>query len=194
MDGLKQVTKRRQRSFFATNCFAVYLVNPFFRPTLLDHYLLSVHDQRTESWCLMGKVTDRREQMIEAAAVNKDWDTVERLLDQELNNAERRDRYHHKRSLEFNISKNGRRTELHDVVKDKAKNPEEALIKNELDIAIEDAKKQLSPIDRQIFELKVEEDKSYSAIARIVGRSDKTVKSHYFKAISTLRFLLTDYQ
>lgn len=142
----------------------------------------------------MGKVTDRREQMIEAAAANKDWDTVVRLLDQELNNAERRDRYHHKRSFEFNISKNGRRTELHDVVKDKAKNPEEVLITNELAFAIEDAKKQLSPIDRQIFELKVEEGKSYSAIARIVGISDKTVKSHYIRAKTTLRFLLADYQ
>ncbi|MGT2625303.1 RNA polymerase sigma factor [Streptococcus thoraltensis] len=49
-------------------------------------------------------------------------------------------------------------------------------------------------MDRQIFELKVEEGKSYSAIARIIGISDKTVKSHYIRAKTTLRFLLADYQ
>ena len=66
---------------------------------------------------MSNKVTERRERKIGEAVEAKNWDEVSRLLQQEQSNAERRDRYHHKRSLEESVSRNeGKRRERYEVV------------------------------------------------------------------------------
>mgnify|MGYP000970057069 CR=1 FL=1 len=86
---------------------------------------------------MSNKVKERRERKIKEAIKAKNWDEVTRLLQQEQSNAERRDRYHQKRSMEESISRNdGKRRERYEVVASSDLNPEEALILEELRQAI----------------------------------------------------------
>lgn len=148
----------------------------------------------------MGKVKERREYNIQIALKEGNWNRITHLLQQEQMNAERRDRYHHKRSLEENISRHdGKQRERHDLVACKTLTPEEALIERERNQAIREAKEVLSPLDRKIVELVAEKGWSYKKTARYISENDKkmsdmTVKSHYLKAIKTLATLLDDYR
>lgn len=146
------------------------------------------------------KVFERREQKIEEAAKNNNWDEVSRLLQQEQSNAERRDRYHHKKSLEENISRNyGKQRERHEIVASSDLNPQEVLEKKETEQAVNKAKEILEPIDREIVEMVAEQGCSYKETARCISEhykkmSDVTVKSHYLKSIRKLAPLLEDYR
>ncbi|MGT2666453.1 RNA polymerase sigma factor [Streptococcus rifensis] len=145
------------------------------------------------------KVAERRERRIEEAAKASDWKEVTHLLEQEQRNAERRDRYHNKRSLEENIYlNNGKQRERHELVASSSLNPEEALTLKELKQDIQKAKETLSPIDRDIVEMIAEQRLSYRATARYISEhhqkmSDLTVKSRYLKALKKLTPLLADY-
>jgi hypothetical protein len=149
---------------------------------------------------MSNKVKERRDAKIAKAVEAKNWDEVIRLLQQEQSNAERRDRYHHKRSLEESVSRNdGKRRERYEVVASSDLNPEEALILEELRQAIREAKASLSEIDRKIVEMIAEQGSSYKETARYISEhykkmSDVTVKSHYFKALEKLASLLEDYR
>ncbi|ALF28547.1 MULTISPECIES: RNA polymerase sigma factor [Streptococcus] len=148
---------------------------------------------------MSNKVKERRDAKIAKAVEAKNWDEVSRLLQQEQSNAERRDRYHHKRSLEESVSRNeGKRRERYEVVASSDLNPEEALILEELRQAIREAKASLSEIDRKIVEMIAEQGSSYKETARYVTEhykkmSDVTVKSHYCKALKKLAPLLKTY-
>ena len=101
---------------------------------------------------------------------------------------ERRDRYHHKRSMEEYISRNdGKRRERYEVVASSDLNPEEALIREELKQAIHKAKASLSAIDSKIVEMARYITEHYKKM------SDVTVKSHYCKALKKLAPLLKAY-
>ncbi len=149
---------------------------------------------------MSNKVKERRDAKIAKAVEAKNWDEVSRLLQQEQSNAERRDRYHHKRSLEESVSRNeGKRRERYEVVASSDLNPEEALILEELRQAIREAKASLSEIDRKIVEMIAEQGSSYKETARYVTEhykkmSDVTVKSHYCKALKKLAPLLKTYR
>ena len=149
---------------------------------------------------MSNKVKERRERKIKEAIKAKNWDEVTRLLQQEQSNAERRDRYHHKRSMEEYISRNdGKRRERYEVVASSDLNPEEALALKELRQAIREAKASLSEIDSKIVEMVAEQGCSYKATARYISEhykkmSDITVRSHYFKALEKLASLLEDYR
>lgn len=149
---------------------------------------------------MSNKVKERRDAKIAKAVEAKNWDEVSRLLQQEQSNAERRDRYHHKRSLEESLSRNdGKRHERYEVVASSDLNPEEALILEELRQAIREAKASLSAIDSKIVEMVAEQGCSYKATARYISEhykkmSDVTVKSHYSKALEKLASLLEDYR
>ncbi|WP_455442896.1 RNA polymerase sigma factor [Streptococcus parasanguinis] len=149
---------------------------------------------------MSNKVQERRERKIAKAVEAKDWKTVVHLLQQEQSNAERRDRYHQKRSMEESISRNdGKRRERCEVVASSDLNPEEALILKELQRAIYEAKETLSVIDRKIVEMIAEHGSSYKETARYVSEhykkmSDVAVKSHYFKSLGKLASLLEDYR
>ncbi|MFS9032992.1 RNA polymerase sigma factor [Streptococcus anginosus] len=148
---------------------------------------------------MSNKVKERRDAKIAKAVEAKNWDEVSRLLQQEQSNAERRDRYHHKRSLEESVSRNeGKRRERYEVVASSDLNPEEALILEELRQAIREAKASLSEIDHKIVEMIAEQGSSYKETARYVTEhykkmSDVTVKSHYCKALKKLAPLLKTY-
>ena len=149
---------------------------------------------------MSNKVKERRDAKIAKAVEAKNWDEVSRLLQQEQSNAERRDRYHHKRSLEESVSRNeGKRRERYEVVASSDLNPEEALILEELRQAIREAKASLSEIDHKIVEMIAEQGSSYKETARYVTEhykkmSDVTVKSHYCKALKKLAPLLKAYR
>lgn len=148
---------------------------------------------------MSNKVKEHRDAKIAKAVEAKNWDEVSRLLQQEQSNAERRDRYHHKRSLEESVSRNeGKRRERYEVVASSDLNPEEALILEELRQAIREAKASLSEIDHKIVEMIAEQGSSYKETARYVTEhykkmSDVTVKSHYCKALKKLAPLLKTY-
>ena len=119
---------------------------------------------------MSNKVKERRDAKIAKAVEAKNWDEVSRLLQQEQSNAERRDRYHHKRSLEESVSRNdGKRRERYEVVASPDLNPEEALILEELRQAIREAKASLSEIDSKIVEMVAEQGCSYKATARYIS-------------------------
>ena len=149
---------------------------------------------------MSNKVQERRERKIKEAIKAKNWNEVTRLLQQEQSNAERRDRYHHKRSMEENIARNdGKRRERYEVVASSDLNPEEALIREELKQAIHKAKASLSAIDSKIVEMIAEQGSSYKETARYITEhykkmSDVTVKSHYCKALKKLAPLLKAYR
>lgn len=139
---------------------------------------------RTERNDMSNKVKERREAKIAKAVEAENWKEVDRLLQQEQSNAERRDRYHHKKSLEENISRNyGKQRERHEIVASSDLTPEEAL----------------TILDRKIVEMVAEQGCSYKETARCISEhykkmSDVTVKSHYLKAIRKLAPLLEDYR
>lgn len=149
---------------------------------------------------MSNKVTERRERKIEKAVETGNWKEVDRLLQQEQSNAERRDRYHHKRSLEENTSRNtGKQRERHEILASSDPNPEEALTLKELKQNIHKAKETLTPIDREIVEMVAEQGCSYKETSRYISEhykkmSDVTVKSHYLKALKKLAPLLADYR
>ncbi|HEQ0480920.1 Sigma-70, region 4 [Streptococcus pyogenes] len=149
---------------------------------------------------MSNKVKERRERKIEKAVESKDWKSVTHLLQQEQGNAERRDRYHRKRSLEENVSLSGnKQRERHEVVASPDLNPQEALGKKETEQAVNKAKEILEPVDRKIVEMVAEQGCSYKKTARYISEhyqkmSDVTVKSHYLKALRKLAFLLEDYR
>lgn len=155
---------------------------------------------RTERNDMSNKVKERREAKIAKAVEAENWKEVDRLLQQEQNNAERRDRYHHKKSLEENISRNyGKQRERHEIVASSDLTPEEALSLKELTQDIQKAKEALTILDRKIVEMVAEQGCSYKETARCISEhykkmSDVTVKSHYLKAIRKLAPLLEDYR
>ena len=149
---------------------------------------------------MSNKIKERRERKITKAIEAENWEEVDYLLQQAQSNAERRDRYHHKRSLEESVSRNdGKRRERYEVVASSDLNPEEALTLKELRQDIRKAKETLAPIDREIVEMVAEQGCSYKATARYISEhykkmSDVTVKSHYSKALEKLASLLEDYR
>ena len=95
------------------------------------------------------KVTDKRNKKIDEAVSNNDWNEVLRLMDQPFQNAERRDRYHSKQSLDKNISKDARRTELYEIITN-VPSSETQLLEKELIMHCDSALQQLSFVDRTI--------------------------------------------
>ncbi|MFS1663236.1 RNA polymerase sigma factor [Streptococcus sp. zg-JUN1979] len=147
-----------------------------------------------------NKVIERRERKIREAVNAQNWKEVSRLLQQEESNAERRDRYHHKRSLEENTSRrDGKRRERHEVIASPDLNPEKALEAKELKQDIQKAKEALTIIDCEIVEMVAEQGCSYKETSRYISEhykkmSDVTVKSHYLKALKKLAISLEDYR
>lgn len=155
---------------------------------------------RTERGFMTKKTKESRMHKINKAVKANDWNEVSRLLQQEQNNAERRDRYYHKQSLDENVSYNdGKQRERYEMIASSDLTPEEALYQKELHKAKDKAKEKLSLIDRVIVEMVAEQEASYSATARHISKcykkmSDVTVKAHYVKALKKLASLLEDYR
>lgn len=149
---------------------------------------------------MSNKVKERRELKIEEAVKAGDWNEVSRLLQQEQSNAERRDRYHHKRSMEEHVSrKDTKQRERHEFVASSDLTPEEALLQKERAEMIKSVKdKILTPRERDIVEMIAEHQLSKKETARHISKkygktTDVTINSHYNKAINKLKQALEGY-
>lgn len=145
------------------------------------------------------KIIQRRERKIQEAVQADDWSALDLLLQQELSNAERRDRYHNRRIKDGTIAtKKAKQNVRFDTMPSTALSPEEALILKELKLDIAKAKASLTPLDRDIVEMIAEQGLSYRETARRISAihgkvSDITVKNHYIKTCDKLASYLQEY-
>ena len=80
----------------------------------------------------MSKVEDKRDDLIEQAAKHEDWDEVLRLLDQPLDNLERKDRAYGLLSTNWKIgTTDNLKIELEDTIPDSSLDPLETLLQIE---------------------------------------------------------------
>ena len=125
----------------------------------------------------------------------KNWDKFLRNENKAFANANRRDRYHNLKSLDENLSIDGRITDKYEITKADSLNGEEVYLINELmDITINFIEELESEEDKIIMICKLTyPPMSSTELAKITGFSDKTVTAHFKKHQKTLQELLKDY-
>jgi hypothetical protein len=131
------------------------------------------------------KVAIRRAKEIQKAIERDDWKRVVHLLSLPLENAERRDRYHGKLSLNFTY----KRKEMLDFLTDNSRhsNPLESLIYQEDIKIIYQTIDEFDYIEQIIIYGYFFEDKNFTQLAQEVHLSDKTVKKRLEKSLKLLR-------
>ena len=129
------------------------------------------------------KVAIRRE--IKKAIERGDWKRVAHLLSVPLDNAERKDRYHGKLSLNFTY----KRKEMLDFLPDNSRhsNPLESLIYEEDTKIVYQTIDEFDDIEQIIIFGYFFEDKNFTQLAKEVHLSDKTVKRRLEKSLKLLR-------
>lgn len=124
----------------------------------------------------------------------KHWDKFLRNDSKAFANANRRDRYHKLRSLDENISIDGRNTDLYELIADTNPNGEEVYLQNEMMAIIINFIEDLNPKDKIIMISKLtEKPLSSTKLANLLGISDKTVTTHFKKYQKMLQQQLKDY-
>ena len=131
------------------------------------------------------KVAIRREKEIKKAIERGDWKRVAHLLSLPLDNAERKDRYHGKLSLNFTY----KRKEMLDFLPDNSRhsNPLESLIYEEDIKIVYQTIDEFDDIEQTIIFGYFFEDKNFTQLAKEVHLSDKTVKRRLEKSLKLLR-------
>lgn len=131
------------------------------------------------------KVAIRREKEIKKAIERGDWKRVAHLLSLPLDNAERKDRYHGKLSLNFTC----KRKEMLDFLPDNSRhsNPLESLIYEEDIKIVYQTIDEFDDIEQTIIFGYFFEDKNFTQLAKEVHLSDKTVKRRLEKSLKLLR-------
>lgn len=131
------------------------------------------------------KVAIRREKEIKKAIERGDWKRVAHLLSLPLDNAERKDRYHGKLSLNFTY----KRKEMLDFLPDNSRhsNPLESLIYEEDTKIVYQTIDEFDDIEQIIIFGYFFEDKNFTQLAKEVHLSDKTVKRRLEKSLKLLR-------
>ena len=131
------------------------------------------------------KVAIRREKEIKKAIERGDWKRVAHLLSVPLDNAERKDRYHGKLSLNFTY----KRKEMLDFLPDNSRhsNPLESLIYEEDMKIVYQTIDEFYDIEQTIIFGYFFEDKNFTQLAQEVHLSDKTVKRRLEKSLKLLR-------
>lgn len=138
----------------------------------------------------MSKVNEKRNQKIQDASRNNNWEEVSRLLDQPLENSLRKDRQYKTVSMNNRISYNGSLKEYGDNIADTNPNPLDYLITKENNQQLEEALSKLSEQERQIVLGYYMFDKSYSNLAKDLGISDKTVKKRLESTLQKMNNML----
>jgi len=138
----------------------------------------------------MNRVSERREQKIQQAVAQGNWEEVLHLLDQPFENSLRKDRYYQLGSIEFQVSKKSTLADIELVDYDDAVN---ILARVELIEAIYKLLATLDEIDQRIFELRAIEMESFRQISQEISLSDKIVKRRYEKTVGWLQQELTDF-
>ena len=131
------------------------------------------------------KVAIRRAKEIQKAIERDDWKRVVHLLSLPLENAERRDRYHGKLSLNFTY----KRKEMLDFLPDNSRhsNPLESLIYEEDMKIVYQTIDEFDDIEQSIIFGYFFEDKNFTELAKEVHLSDKTVKRKLEKSLKLMR-------
>lgn len=131
------------------------------------------------------KVAIRREKEIKEAIERGDWKKVVHLLSLPFDNAERKDRYHGKLSLNFIY----KRKEMLDFLPDNSRhsNPLESLIYEEDTKIVYQTIDEFDDIEQIIIFGYFFEDKNFTQLAEEVHLSDKTVKRRLEKSLKLLR-------
>lgn len=138
----------------------------------------------------MNRVSERREQKIQQAVAQGNWEEVLHLLDQPFENSLRKDRYYQLGSIEFQVSEKSTLADIELVDYDDAVN---ILARVELIEAIDKLLATLDEIDQRIFELRAIEMESFRQISQEISLSDKIVKRRYEKTVGWLQQELTDF-
>ena len=138
----------------------------------------------------MNRVSERREQKIQQAVAQGNWEEVLHLLDQPFENSLRKDRYYQLGSIEFQVSKKSTLADIELVDYDDAVN---ILARVELIEAIYKLLATIDEIDQRIFELRAIEMESFRQISQEISLSDKIVKRRYEKTVGWLQQELTDF-
>ncbi|MCE2098820.1 RNA polymerase sigma factor [Streptococcus thermophilus] len=138
----------------------------------------------------MNRVSERREQKIQQAVAQGNWEEVLHLLDQPFENSLRKDRYYQLGSIEFQVSEKSTLADIELVDYDDAVN---ILARVEQIEAINKLLATLDEIDQRIFELHAIEMESFRQISQEISLSDKAVKRRYEKTVGWLQQELTDF-
>lgn len=136
-----------------------------------------------------GMVAQKREEAIQRATTEKDWEAVSKLLDLPLENALRRDRKN--KLVSLNSKNNESETELIETLTDN-NDSLTILIQNEEKRYLYQALSKLKDIEREILLDRVEFDWSFSKLGRMHNISDKTAKKYYENARDMMKKILID--
>ncbi|MGX7164497.1 sigma-70 RNA polymerase sigma factor region 4 domain-containing protein [Enterococcus massiliensis] len=132
----------------------------------------------------MTKTDKKREEEIQYFAKKGDWDQVQRLLEQPLENSMRKDRYHKTLSLNYNNEISG---EFGDFIADPTPIALELLIHREKISTLNDILEHFSPEEKALLYGSVILEKSYLQLSREFNISDKTIKKRLITLKSTLK-------
>ena len=142
----------------------------------------------------MSKIEERRERRILEAVKIQNWQEVCRLLDQNIKNQERKDRYYNLLSLNSIIVNEGRTTEFLDYYADNTFNPINQLLVRELREHLIIALSKLREEDRYIFLQVALNNKSALQLTKETKYSShKTIQRHFEKARKILIEELKNY-
>ena len=145
---------------------------------------------KAEGDILMSKVNENRNQKIQEASRNNNWEEVSRLLDQAIGNSLRKDRQYKTVSMNNQMSYTGSLKEYGDNIADTNPNPLDFLITKENNQRLEEALSKLSEQERQIILGYHVFNKSYSNLAKELGISDKTVKKRLESTLQKMKNML----
>ena len=143
---------------------------------------------------MSNKVEERRNRKIAEAVHNNNWEEVSRLLDQPMENLERKDRDYKLSSLNAETSSEGRTTEVMDSYPDNTYNPVEQLLIKERNEYLNRVLDKLSADDLHIFlEITLNGTSALQLTKETMYKSHKTVQRHYESSCELLKEELKKY-
>ncbi|AUA18294.1 hypothetical protein [Streptococcus suis] len=143
---------------------------------------------------MTNKVENKRELKIAKAVKKNDWQTVDRLLDQPINNLERKERYHQVTNLNNILYNEDRVMELMDFYSDNSYNPVEFLLIKERNEYLYNVLSGLPKDDLHILLETILHGTSALQLTKETSfKSHKTVQKHFEDTLDFLRNELKDY-
>lgn len=137
---------------------------------------------------MTNKVEKKRERNLQNAAKNGNWDIVNTLLNQPINNLERKERYYGMTSLDAVLSNKGRNIELIDLCPDNTYNPIEHLLIKERNELLFNALSKLPEEELHILlEIALHRTSATQLTKETSFKSHKTIQKHYKATINFLK-------
>lgn len=143
---------------------------------------------------MTNKVEEKRKYKIANAVKSGNWSKVDKLLNQPMDNLERKDRYYGKTSFNAIVSNEGRTTELMDLYPDNTYNPIEQLLIKERNEHLYNVLSKLPEVDLHIFlEITLYGTSELQLTKETPFKSHKTIKKHYDDTLDILKEELKNY-